>query len=266
MAENKSEITWHTINWPPFMSIENGNTSGEYAKLLNFVESELPQYTHKREVMTWSRIFKLIKAGKQSCTIFAFKNAEREKFTEFTIPFSIYASNHVIMKESKAKSLGFDATKPISLDELIQNKSVKSILDKSRSYSSTLDDIIAEKASVSNFTKRAFTAKRLLQMLDANRIDYMLEYPSIIKYLKKNINLKDKLIAIPIKEIAPFTWGYVACPKTQWGKELVDSLNIIISKNRPKKEYREMIEMMTTNEIELKSMRKIYPNFIDSQK
>ncbi len=266
LADNKNKITWQTIHWPPFMSIENGKTSGEYSKLLNLIESQLPQYVHKRQEMAWSRIWKMIKVGKQSCNIFAFKNKEREKFTEFTIPFSIFASNHIIMKESKAKFLGINNKKSISIEELIQKKSIKTILDKSRSYSSTIDNILTTDSSKVNFTRRAFTAKRLLKMLSANRIDYMIEYPSIIKHLQKSVAKKEKLISIPIKEIAPFTWGYIACPKNQWGKDLVDSLNVVISKNRPNKEYRDIIEMMTSSKRELKSVRKIYPDFINSKK
>ena len=261
-----NNVTWQIIHWPPFMTIEKNNVKGEYVELLNFIETNLPSYKHKRRIMPWSRVWHEIKYGKNTCNIFAFKNEEREEFTKFSVPFSIFSSNHLIMKESTAEKLGLDIKKPYSLAELLKIKSIKGVLDKSRSYSTKIDNILKENELTSNFQRKPFTAIRLLELLNINRVDYILEYPSVILNMAQNIKLKEDLVFIQIKEIPPFSYGYVACPKNQWGEQIITKIDNIIIKNRGTKQYQDMIELMVSSDIELKLMREIYPNFIKSYK
>jgi len=263
---SSDKITWHVINWPPFMSIKDGKKSGEYAQLLNLINEELPQYEHHHKLMSWARVWHEIKYKRNTCNIFAFKNKEREKFATFSVPFSIFSSNHIIMKKEKAELLGIDNTKPYSFNKFLELTTIKGILDKSRSYSSKIDTILKNKQAKSNFKQEPFTAERLLTLLDMGRIDYILEYPSVVNNLKKKNELKGEFVFIQIKEIDPFTWGYIACPKNKWGEKLIGHLNQIILDNKEKKEYRKIIEMMTSSDRELALLRKIYPEFVNARK
>ncbi len=62
---------------------------------------------------------------------------------------------------------------------------------------------------------------------------------------------------VPIKEIAPFYYVYVACPKNEWGKTLVTKINESLKKLRPSDPFRREMGQMYGGE-QLKTVMKFY--------
>lgn len=266
-ASEHKTVTWQIINWPPFMEESGGTVKGQYAELLKVLEKGLPDYRHKRSKMLWSRVWRLIETGSHVCNIFAFKNPKREKFTEFSDPFSMFLSNQIIMRRDTLDSLKIDQEKPFSLGKMVQVKDIKGILEKSRSYSAPLDALLKAHKGKSNFFRQPIRSEGLIKVLLYGRVDYILEYPAIVSYYRNRLPEKDgELVSVQIEEIAPVTYGYVACPKNVWGKELIGKINTLIRSLKPNKSYRQIIEMMATNQKDLEIIRKKYPDFIKDVK
>jgi uncharacterized protein (TIGR02285 family) len=262
-APNDKIVTWQTIHWPPFMEISGNETKGQYSLLLDLLESGLPEYQHKRSNMPWSRVWQLIKGGEHVCNIFAFKTPERQKFAAFTVPFSIFLSNHIIVRRDALKKLNIDPTQPQSIIELTKRKGIKGFLEQSRSYSAALDKFLNPKPDGSNYFRRAIKSKGLIKVLLKGRVDYVLEYPSIVAHIRAKIPEMDgDLVSIQIKEIAPLSYGYIACPNNEWGKSVVAKLNVLIQSEKPQPRYRNIIELMASNSRELELIRQEYPKFI----
>ena len=264
-AKGNNEIIWQVTNWPPFMIINENKIEGQYSKLLQVLEKNLPEYKHKHKNMQWSRVWHSIKYGTNVCNIFAFKNAEREKYTAFSKPFSIFLSNHIIMKKTTAKKLRINTKEAYSLNKLLNMQSIKGSLMLNRSYSAQVDKLLLDNKSNSNVERKVLNSKSSLRFLDAGRTDFILEYPSIIEDLKQSIKINEDLVYIKIKEIPTYAWGYVACSDNEWGNKLINKINKIISKKKNTSEYQEIINMMGVTNEDLKLLKEIYPSFVDAK-
>ena len=75
-------------------------------------------------------------------------------------------------------------------------------------------------------------------MLFFGRVDYILGYPTEGYYFAKKQSRTDELISYPIAEnqIA-FTIGHVGCPQTDWGLELIASIDKILLEHRHTDEF-----------------------------
>ena len=72
----------------------------------------------------------------------ALKNAEREKFTEFSIPISVALPNQIVVRKKTFEQLG--SPKSFSLIKLMQQKEFKGLLISQRSYSHEIDMLLQE--------------------------------------------------------------------------------------------------------------------------
>ncbi|MBF0290210.1 MAG: hypothetical protein HQM14_20530 [SAR324 cluster bacterium] len=268
-ASAKDTVNWQIIHWPPLMILENkGNKiTGEYALLMELLQKNLTDYDHEYLEMSWARFWSDIQIGKHICNIFAFKNPKREKYTEFSVPISIFLSNSIIMKKSTLKRLKLGNPKSMSLLELMNKKGIKGFLERSRSYSAPLDKLLSEHERGSNIYRQALKSAATVPMLLENRIDYLLEYPAIASYVRKqNMDIPGEVVSVQIEEIKPYTWGYLACPKNEWGKKLIGRVNKIAMREKSTMYYRDIIKTATTNKAEIQMIDDIYEDFVNATK
>ncbi|MBU3914808.1 TIGR02285 family protein [bacterium] len=259
----KDVITWQVIDWPPFMMLENDSAKGEFGLLLELLQKNLQEYDHINLPMNWSRFWYNVEKGEHYCNIMAFKTSEREKIAEFTIPFTIALSNAIIMEKKTIKRLELEEAKPLSLVKLLKMENVKGILIKTRSYTSPIDNLLKIHENESNITRFPGFKENAILLLLAGRMDYMLEYPGIASHMRKKVTgVPGELVSLQIKEINPISIGHIACPKNDWGKQLVGRINTVIKREKPTPYYRRLIEMSATNKREVQLIRNAYDGFI----
>lgn len=262
-----SRVIWQTIDWPPFMTISRNSEDGQYARLLDILEEGLPTYRHTRRVMRWSRVWALIRSGQQVCNIFAFKNEDRELFAEFSAPFSIFLSNMVILRRDNLNKLNVKNQNQISLRDLLRKDGLRGVLETQRSYSSALDKILEAQQTGANYSRMAMSSESLIKIILKGRVDYVLEYPKVANYWRSRLpEFSGELVALPIAEISPTTFGHVACPKSEWGKNLIQRIDSLLNLQKPTARYRKIIEMMASNQAEIDQIRMSYPSFIGTTK
>lgn len=251
----KESMNWAVVHWPPFMILKGQDKGeGSYNAHLTFIQQNMPKYTHANIGMNWKRTWRLIAKGDERCNVLSLKTAPRELIAEFSIANSVTLSNRIIMREETFKNLGEPTS--ISLAALLKDSKLQGKIEVSRSYTATLDKIIAQNATTQDIERVAVDAEHLMKMLMVNRFDYFIEYPIAAHYLRRqHLNLPNAIKSVEITEIAPYTVGYLACPKTAWGKQRIADYNNVLQALRPTPKYREIMEMWYASEAEKRAVR-----------
>jgi len=241
----KDKITWLIAHWPPFMELDKsrGNiVGGENGLQLKMLQNSLKDYEHIHREMPWNRFYFFVKKGKRICNALAAKNAEREAFVHFSTPISVSLSNQIVMRKETIAQLGVPES--LSLIELMQDQRFKGILIKGRSYSHDIDELLKKYEKGSNITRVVIDEQTYLKMLVKKRMDYILEFPSTLENtIKKYLpDFKNKLEAISIRGISPYEYTYVACPKNEWGKNLIKKIDNSLEKLQKTEPFRNTLK------------------------
>lgn len=264
-VQAKKQINWQVFHWPPIMILEGENKGkGRYDLLASFIQRQMPQYDHKYKLMNWARLWTEIKRGSHICSFLSFKNKEREKIAHFSIPTSVVFPNHIIMKKTNIELLGNPSS--YSLVKLMKDKRFKGALEKFRSYSPPVDKILEKHEKNSNIHRNSQRSKSLVGMLLYDRFTYLLEFPDVATFLERKFRGKSGVLgSMMIQEIDPYTLVHLACPKNEWGKQVIKDLDEVIRKFRSTKEYRDMMGKWHYDKKRLKKIEAEYNNFLRAE-
>ncbi len=257
-AEGK--VTWMTTHWPPLMELEKGSgkiTGGQYGNQLKLIQKNLPGYDHATQEMRWKRFWYLVEKGEEICNCMAYKTSAREAIAEFSIPISITLPNHIVIRKETFEQLG--APESLSLVDMMQDGRFKGVLIESRSYSHDIDKMLDKYEKGSNFTRTVIDEQTYIKMLARKRMDYILEYPFVVKdtVARSFPELKGMFAYVPITEIAPFYYVYIACPKNEWGKTIIKTVNTVLSRLRRTEAFRKEL-MQIYGQEQLKRVNVFY--------
>jgi len=256
----REQVAWLTAHWPPLMELDESRrhiTGGQRGVQLKMLQASLTQYNHINEEMPWSRFWYIVKKGDKVCNCMAIKTREREAIAQFSIPISVALPSYIIMRKETFGQLG--SPDALSLIDLMQDKRFSGILIKKRSYSNGIDEILQKQETGSNITRSFIDVETSIKMLARNRMDYILEYPFVItRTVDRSLpDLKDMFVHVPIREIAPFYFIYVACPKNEWGREMIRNINDALKKLRPTEPFRAALGLTYTGK-NLETILKFY--------
>jgi uncharacterized protein (TIGR02285 family) len=259
----KETLTWMVLDWPPWFMLQEDEGIGQYNYILKEAQEGLPQYDHINEEMNWSRFWYEVE-NTNMCYVFGVKSSKREEIVYFSNPHSLILPNSIIMRKEDIKKLGNPAS--YSIGELMQDTRFNGLIEKERSFTKPIDTVLNTYEAGSNLTRVEKNSESLIKMLIAGRIDYTVEYPIVASYHSKPQNIDtDILGSIPISEMDPFSYVYMACTKNEWGKNIIDEWNEILRRLKPTEKYRKIVETGYSNENELKILRENYDNFIKAQ-
>ena len=265
----KEPLTWAVVHWPPIMILEGKDKGlGRYDIYLKLFQKHMPMYEHSNREMNWKRIWSGIKKGHKICNLLAFKSAERELTTEFSIPSFITLPNRIILKKSRLESLG--SPESISIVELMHNPALSGVLQSARSYSPILDQLLDKHEQDSNISRSLVDAEHLIKMLlrRLGRFDYLIEYPYIANYLTKKQQSQPQveLRSVRIEEMETFSVSYLACPKNSWGKQVIADFNRTVTKLKHTSKYQSIMETWHDDPLEIKVIREGYRQLLELNK
>jgi uncharacterized protein (TIGR02285 family) len=259
----KDTITWLTIDFPP-LRITNGEQKGEGIGDLavEFLQKRLPEYHHNSIEVNLKRLFFTLKKDKKACTIGIIKTAKRAEYLYFSIPALIRPGLSIVIRKKDMKTFG--NPKKISLEALIKNKDLKMSIDSKRSYTKPIDTILDRHKAQSNvFIRDGYDLTiGFLIMLAKGHIDYIIEYPSQVIYISRELGLGDQFYTIGLEEAPSYTVSHVVCPKSEWGKQVIQKVNAILEKGRPTHQYRSFIENWV-DEGRIEEFREVYKAFLN---
>jgi len=244
------QIVWGKYNVPPYM-IRSGEFvhQGIFDLTLDVLKDKMPQYEHVELEAPFPRINSEIKKGSHWCFNGTLKTPEREGYGYLSLPSSIFLPLRIIVRRDRlAQFKG-----PQSLRSLLQNEQLLTSVMRDRSYSPTVDRLLAAYPPRENYSEQV----EAIGMLLAGRIDYMIELPLLAFDQARNMGHAGELVAVPIQEANEVVFNRVMCARNEWGRKVVEQVNRVLLANRGKPSYRSIVEKWHDPE-SVAEIRKIY--------
>jgi len=244
------QIVWGKYNVPPYM-IRTGEWAhqGIFDQTLDVLKEKMPQYQHVELEAPFPRINSEIKKGSHWCYNGTLKTPERESYGYFSLPSSIFLPLRIIVRRDRLN----DFKGRQSLQSLLQNHRYITSVMRDRSYSPTVDKLLAAYPPKENYSEQI----EAIGMLLAGRIDFMIELPLLAFDQARVMGHPGELIAIPMQEADEVVFNRVMCSKNEWGRQVVEQVNKVLIVNRGQPYYRRIVERWHDPE-SVAEIRKIY--------
>ncbi|WP_163338196.1 TIGR02285 family protein [Desulfopila sp. IMCC35008] len=232
------EVNWYRAIFPP-ITIPEGKDEGKgfFDRVMNFVIAELPEYSHYHHIANFKRIMVELQKSESSCCPSLYKTKERAEFIEFSIPAVVVLPNGIITTQRNQHKLEqyVDQEGKIKLSALLADKALSLGVSNGRLYSGGIDEILSRHQGAKNITIQSGedVFYGLMSMMYLGRVDYIIGYPTEVRYHSRNDPQFRESVYFPIQENnVPFTLGYIGCSKTESGQEIIDRVNTILLQNR----------------------------------
>ena len=219
----KDLVYWRVIDWPPFYILEGEyKGKGLYDEIITLLSKGMPEYTHIRKKMKNDRVRFEIKNGANVCHPSVFST----EVGTLSVVNSILLPHRLIIK--KNNRILPTLTEPSSLDKLLANNNVSGGVTTNR-YTIKLNKVINKHAHRDHLYNTS-DYNVLIKMLLHDRIDYIIEYAPIVSYTTKLKRISNSTTSLGILENqdTPFVLVHVVCPKTDWGRMMIDKINKIL--------------------------------------
>jgi uncharacterized protein (TIGR02285 family) len=234
-----------TIEWAvadrPTSYILDGPDKGKGAvdELYALLFKNLKGYDHKTVNMTFGRVLQTMKSNGNLCAV-GFRDPERESAAYFSIPAVISLPFSVVSRKGDLERY-FGEQDSVSIDMLLSFGELKGGIMQKRSYGEI--DPIIKKSEDKKVLYTLSPNSDVVQMLLTNRLDYILEIVSFVKYRAKQSGKSDEITSYAIKEYtSPVLVAHVFCTKNEWGRRMIGRINAILREKRPTPEYLEFME------------------------
>jgi uncharacterized protein (TIGR02285 family) len=228
------EVQWLRYELPPLYITEGPlQGRGVLDQALGRLLPRLEGFRHRIVTVPPKRLEASLRSLPNACAFGMLKNAERESFLNFSVPFPIQVSPGLMVRKADLSSLASlrDAKGRLSLRGWLDSADLKLGHAEGRAYGAVLDDLVAtlpaarvERVSSQN------PALSLLRMLQRGRIDGMLMLPFEPAALAAAHGLQvDELILLPLVEQPVTREGHVACARSELGAELMRRANVLLA-------------------------------------
>ena len=231
---------------PPFFIHEGPYKGQGYEDLItNILIEKLPQYDHKHMQANISRHYQQWKQGENACSVGMFKTPERLEFTYFSIPSVFTLPTVLIIHKDRFEAFG--GKKSISLARLLKDGKLVIGRSNNRSYGIEIDTALNTYGTKQNIFsyEGPELSLNLFKMLQAGRIDALPGLPEEAMYLAETMGIREQIMTLSVEEnqVNKESWlSYVACSKTEWGKQAIENINKALLEQRPTEQYRAAYE------------------------
>ncbi len=224
-------MDWFIRDWPP-VNILQGQQQGQgaYDVMLSRLIAALPQYQHQLHISNLTMRQQMMQQQKPHCLFGLLKTPQRQTFLQFSEPVAVIpnlqlvaSAVHPIWQQLQGKS-------EVDLAWLF-GQSWRGMVEQHRTYPAPIAGYLPELLQVSA------TETNLVQMLRANRADYVLEYADRMEYLARqypDVQLK----AMSLQGLPAVTEVYVACSISEQSKAQIKAVNAAMHRLRSDPQYR----------------------------
>lgn len=227
-------------------------------RLISMLIDELSDMKSTIEVMPIARIIDGLASKRELCFFSAARSPDRDAVALWT-PLSVSPSVALIVRPELLASHP-DWQGGVNLREILALPGLSGQYNAARRFGSAADAIIAA-APATNLKANALAhPQNEMRMVLERRIDYALEYPSDLDDLERIGSFKPgALRPLPIRDIDPLTQSYILCPKSEWGREVMLSIDRIMRKIALTEAYRNAV-----NDEFTPGLRQFYKKEIDN--
>ena len=217
-------ITWAVTRWPPIMTFKNASPQslddmgdGITDQVILKLAANLPGYQHRFMTSNIPRIWKEIADGHALCSAATLWTPERARLTYMT-PMLIIPPLHLVVRRDRLKAVTRGAA-AVSIRALAQRKDIVGYLEVERSYGPAIN-AMPDDPGLSLHRMVVPTGTQLITMLDIGRMDYTVEFPMVIEYMRRQGQLRNDMVVVPLQEAPNDNPNYVACTRNAWGESV----------------------------------------------
>ena len=268
-ANDLPTLTWAKNDAAPFYYGDlQGGTNGFGDQMQKLLEAELPQYKHVSIQIPLRRLNRSWANNQDMC--FSTMIYEDRAFPDYllSIPNVYYEPHGIITRREFAESLDKKRNR-VSLKYLLSIDDVRMGKIATRTFGPILDDILAKNESNVFPLERVGQSdiRGLIKMLAQNRFDYFIEYEYVFDYFKRETELTEGLVFIPIEEVKNSgVLGAVGCTRGQWGRAVIEDINVAITRIRNSEDYKNVLTKWLARKGDEKKYLKNYRRFVESYK
>lgn len=241
VAEDNA-ITWLLPDYPP-VTIQHGPRQGTgYADIfLRHLTERTPEYAHRRESSSMSRVFGLMQQGQHVCHPSLLKTPEREAFVDFSGPVEFVLPHHIVVRSDRVSRLApyRNADGTIDVGRLMNDPGLVTTYQEKRGYPAVVSAALKAGAGKKHIIETSADDEGPFRQLAAGWIDYIVAYPDEVNWFTETLKLNDtaKFAYLPIMGLAEYVIGHVGCTKGAWGRKVVDRVDEIVAKAGPRPEW-----------------------------
>ena len=228
-ADAGEKIIWPYICFYPMYICENDkNIGGIGWEILQHIWKNMPEYENEAVLLPIKRVLQDMKKGKHYLFLGLYKNPEREKYLYYSVPCRIEPPAMVAIRKSDLQRFGGGAA--VSLEALLKEKTLKTMIFNSVSYGAVIDALFKKYENAENLHvdyRSDKMASYPLNLLMKKRIDYYWASKGTPHIAKKK-GVADQIAFIPIVEENIYQVGYITAPKNEWGKRMLKKVNRIL--------------------------------------
>lgn len=218
-------IVWAVADGPPYHlpgSVPKPSRPVELGEgvndlLIAYLAEELPGFHHRLAHLSRPQMWRRMQAGEPICYVDAFKTPERLRFAYFSV-VTAPVPQVVVTRADQAGLAGQE----LALKDLLQRKDLRGVFEIGRSYGAHIDPML-DAARVSR--QPLPSSPQLLRMLEAGRMDYLVEYPMALQHYRERLVPAPALRFFDLREEREPPPAYVACTRSAWGRTVIEAVD-----------------------------------------
>lgn len=241
LAAAPSRIQWAINDAPPFHIVAGPyQNKGICDALIAAVHRALPGVEASVWLMPQPRIAQALGDQINLCFPCMIFRGAHDQLANFTLPTHIYEPYRLLSKPGMALELSSRFGSPVAFERLLQQRQYRLGYPAGRRYAE-LQPLLDQYPP---FLARPGTGGviAILQMIQADRLDYTLDYPIVANYF--NRTQQGALSSLPILEQQQdHIPGAIGCARSDWGQQVVQMINGVMPQVRQDPEFIEVLNL-----------------------
>lgn len=238
-AAEPPAIAWLVQDVPPHFSYtRSGQTPltvedlghGELDGFMRILLKRMPQYRHVLVEMPFTRFEIQARQGQTMCSLLHVRTPERLSWLYFSHLYPPLFSRqiHVVVHRDRLAQFETASTgQALQLTDLLQRPDLQGLLPRDRAFGPRIDALLKQAGEAAPRTVVPNRNMHLLHMLRARRMDYTLEYPSVVDEFLR-LQGGDDLVKLPLAEGRSTQLATVACSRTPEGRQHIEAIDAAV--------------------------------------
>lgn len=233
-------IRWVAQDVPPHFSFSQGRPPRSVAELgrgevdgfLRVLLARMPGWRHEFVEASTARYETESRRGQTLCSALHVRTPERLDWAWFShlYPPLVSREIHVIVRRDLLERLtaqGRAQDGRLQLSELLKRPDLQLLVPRDRAFGAQIDSLLA-RHTVQRMAVGVKLSSQMLDMLRAGRMDYTLEYPSVVADYLARVGDAGALVALPVAEGLSTLLATVSCSRTPEGRRQIEAIDAAV--------------------------------------
>ncbi|WP_081944399.1 TIGR02285 family protein [Thalassospira australica] len=232
---DNTTIIWAIPPLAPAFIWHDNTLKGYAADTQEWFTSRLPDYAHSVLEVPLARLLAEMKNGAEGelrCSTTLIPTAERRDYIVFAKTVLLHLPNAVVIRAGEEGRFDPFLTVEghVDLDRLLATGDLQSAVRIGRAYGTRIDTALARHQNAAQVMTVADDTK-FLRMLELNRIDWTLYFPSEAEYYRREQTPNLEINALPVAGNTTLLEATIGCANTPAGQKAIAEINAIIDQN-----------------------------------